>query len=47
MSQLEQEQQKPKLINIPLKWHVPNTIQSRYATNVLVQAGSKLNVLVG
>lgn len=35
MSGVEQDQQ----LNIPIDWHVPETIQSRYASNVFVQAG--------
>ncbi|SRR6266487_1096681 len=36
MSEIEQ---KPDIINIPINWHVPDNIQSQYATNVIVQAG--------
>ncbi|MGB8348677.1 MAG: DUF3467 domain-containing protein [Ktedonobacteraceae bacterium] len=34
----EEEQRESKNITLPIEWHVPDAIQSRYATNVLVQA---------
>lgn len=35
MSEIEQEEQKTTL---PIRWHVPDNLQSRYANNVLVQS---------
>ena len=34
----EQEQQEAEGITLPIDWHIPEGIQSRYANNVLVQA---------
>jgi hypothetical protein len=39
MSEVEQEQDSSQNISLPINWHVPDTIQSRYATNVIVQPG--------
>ncbi len=37
MSEAEQEEQQG--ITLPIDWHFPENIQSRYANNMLVQAG--------
>jgi|SRR5436305_14472531 len=34
----ETEQQEYQTTNIPIEWYVPETLQSRYANNVLVQS---------
>lgn len=39
MSDADQERQEIQRVNIPVEWHIPDQIESRYATNVLVQAG--------
>lgn len=39
MSEVEQEQQPGRNINLPIQWHIPEDVQSRYVTNVLVQPG--------
>ncbi len=39
MSETEHEQAFSQNVNLPIKWHVPESIQSRYATHVIVQAG--------
>ena len=39
MSEIEQEQQPSDEIALPIEWHCPEGIQSRYANNVLVQQG--------
>ncbi len=38
MSKPEQEQQIQK-IGMPVEWDIPDTIDSRYVTNIAVQAG--------
>ncbi len=35
----EQQRQESEVITLSIDWHVPEGIQSRYANNVLVQAG--------
>jgi hypothetical protein len=35
----EQEQQESEEITLSIDWHFPEGLQSRYANNVLVQAG--------
>jgi hypothetical protein len=37
MSEAEQENSSLQQITIPLEWHVPDHISSRYADNVIVQ----------
>ena len=37
MSDMNQERQQG--ITLPIKWNIPDDIQSRYANNVLVQSG--------
>src|SRR5579864_7501240 len=39
MSQREQGQPENHNISLPIDWHVSENIQSRYASNVFVQAG--------
>jgi|SRR5579859_2202405 len=39
MSQREQRQPDNHNISLPIDWHVSENIQSRYASNVFVQAG--------
>ena len=42
MSETEQDKQdepSPPIINIPIEWPVPDSIQSQYASAVFVQAG--------
>lgn len=36
---------KPKRIELPIEWHVSEHIQSRYATNTVVQAGQNEFIL--
>jgi len=38
MTFMSEEEQQPQSVTLPIEWHVPDSIQSRYATNVLVQA---------
>lgn len=38
MSEIEREGQPPQ-ISIPVEWHVPDSIVSRYANNVFIQQG--------
>ncbi len=45
MSKAGQEKLSPQSIALPIEWHYPETIQSRYATNMLVQAGEHEIVL--
>jgi len=35
----EIEQEQTKIVSLPVDWHFPEGLQSRYANNVLVQAG--------
>lgn len=35
---MSEEEQQSQSLTLPIEWHVPDSIQSRYATNVLVQA---------
>lgn len=35
----EEEQKQSNEIMLPVEWHVPDTVQNRYAHNVLVQPG--------
>lgn len=37
--EIEQEQQQSDEITLPVDWHFPENIQSRYVNNVLVQIG--------
>ena len=39
MSEIEQEQPEATEISLPVNWHFPEGIQSRYANNILVQTG--------
>jgi len=39
MSEMEQEQPEDHSVSLPIDWHVSENIQSRYASNVFVQAG--------
>ena len=39
MSETEQERQEATEISLPVNWHFPESIQSRYANNILVQTG--------
>lgn len=39
LSEMEQDQQHSQGINLPIDWHISESIQSRYATNMVVQAG--------
>ena len=36
---MSEDEQAKQTITLPIEWHVSDSIQSRYATNVLVQAG--------
>jgi Protein of unknown function (DUF3467) len=45
MSELETKKQPGKNISLPIDWHVPEGMQSRYATNVIAQAGSSEIIL--
>jgi len=38
-TQEEREEQPSPIINIPIEWPVPDSIQSQYASAVFVQAG--------
>ena len=40
MSEAEQEKYKAEMISVPIEWHIPENIQSRYVTNVIVQVGA-------
>jgi hypothetical protein len=39
MSAMEQRQSDEQGMSLPIDWHVSENIQSRYASNVFVQAG--------
>jgi len=39
MSEMEQGQPEDHNMSLPIDWHVSENIQSRYASNVFVQAG--------
>jgi hypothetical protein len=39
MNETGQDQQSLEKINIPIEWHVSDSIRSQYVTNVVVQAG--------
>jgi hypothetical protein len=39
MSETEREQQSEESIPLRINWHIPDNLQSRYANNVIVQAG--------
>ncbi len=41
MSEIEQEQPEDHNMSLPINWHVSENIQSRYASNVFVQAGEQ------
>jgi hypothetical protein len=45
MSQREQEQPVNHHFSLPIDWHVSENIQSRYASNVFVQAGEQELIL--
>ncbi len=38
MNDTEQERESPKFATLPIDWHIPDNVQSRYANNVLVQS---------
>jgi hypothetical protein len=40
MSELEPKNRPGKNISLPIEWHVPEGMQSRYATNAIAQAGN-------
>lgn len=33
------EQERPQEIQLPVEWHVPDSVQNRYVNNVVVQPG--------
>jgi hypothetical protein len=37
MNEAEQEEQSPLQITFPLEWHIPESMSSRYADNIIVQ----------
>ena len=39
MSEIEQENQPPQGVTLPVEWHVPETIHNQYIHNVIVQPG--------
>lgn len=39
MAKTDHEPKTPKKITLPIQWEIPANIQSRYATNVIVQPG--------
>lgn len=39
MSEANQDEHVATEITLPIEWHIPDNIQSRYATNVIVQPG--------
>src|SRR5260221_11872877 len=39
MSETEQEEQSSPIINIPIEWPIPYSLQSQYVSAVFVQAG--------
>ncbi|SRR6266851_1446716 len=41
MSEIEQGQPEDHTMSLPFDWHVSKKIQSRYASNVFVQAGER------
>ena len=41
MSEREQEQPENHNMSLPIIWHVSENVQSRYASNVFVQAGEQ------
>ena len=40
MSELEPKNRPGKNISLPIEWHIPEGMQSRYATNAIAQAGN-------
>lgn len=38
MDEAEQEQHVPEFTSLPIEWHIPDSIQSQYANNILVQS---------
>ena len=40
MSEEEQEEQTPKGIQLPIDWHVPETMHTQYVHNIVVQPGA-------
>src|SRR3989442_15647267 len=38
MSGTEQEQPLSQTTSLPIEWHIPDNLQSRYANNILVQS---------
>ena len=40
MSETEQDQQQSVQVSLPVDWYYPEGIQSRYANNMLAQAGA-------
>lgn len=39
MSEIEQENQPPQGVTLPIEWHVSETIHNQYIHNVIVQPG--------
>jgi hypothetical protein len=45
MGEIEEEKGEERNISLPIEWDVPTNIQSRYATNIVVQASQHEFVL--
>ncbi len=39
MSEETQEEQSSEVLNVPIEWHISDTLPSHYAANVFVQPG--------
>ena len=46
MSEVEQENQPPQGVTLPVEWHVPETIHNQYIHNVIVQPGQNEITLI-
>ncbi len=41
MSEHESSEQQVQGVTLPIEWYVPESIQSRYATNTVIQTGQR------
>ena len=35
----QENEQRPQNVSLPIEWHISESIQSRYSTNIVVQSG--------
>lgn len=41
MSQQEPIEQQTQGVTLPIEWYIPESVQSRYATNAIIQTGQR------